>query len=278
MFSPLPLVSLRDMLKVYAGPYVSLGIVLREVQLVGRNKNEAEVLKEEDRKKLRRSLHRAHESCMQLGMVVSAGVIEQRLTDYSKRGSSKKPITYRRVSYAFEHLEETIQVEVRSRWLLVVPQELASYYDDGPAPFGEQVATKFPSAGYDIREASKCLALGRETAAVFHLMRVLEKGLGALAADVGVPFEFENWKNIIDQIGSKITALDNTLPRGQAKSERLQFLSTAATNFQFFKEAWRNHVSHGRSVYNAEEAVGILQHVRLFMRTLAARIGEPNTP
>jgi hypothetical protein len=41
-------------------------------------------------------------------------------------------------------------------------------------PVGEQVEIKFMSAIQDIEEAGKCLAMGRGTATVFHLMRVVE--------------------------------------------------------------------------------------------------------
>jgi hypothetical protein len=50
---------------------------------------------------------------------------------------------------------------------------------DNALLFGPKVAAAFPSqeATYEIQETGSCLALGRNTAAVFHLMRVLEKGL-----------------------------------------------------------------------------------------------------
>ena len=43
-----------------------------------------------------------------------------------------------------------------------------------------EVNDKFPSAAFDIDEAGKCLAIGRSTAAVFHLMRALETAIRAV--------------------------------------------------------------------------------------------------
>ena len=47
--------------------------------------------------------------------------------------------------------------------------------------------------------AGKCLALNRETAGVFHLMRVLQIGLYALADDLHVQNLRENWQNAIEK-------------------------------------------------------------------------------
>src|SRR5580704_15527436 len=51
-------------------------------------------------------------------------------------------------------------------------------------PFGEDILKKFDPARDDIEEAGKCLAYGRGTGCVFHLMRVMEVGLRALAASL----------------------------------------------------------------------------------------------
>jgi hypothetical protein len=47
-------------------------------------------------------------------------------------------------------------------------------YEVTKPPFGDKVEKLFPSVGYDIGEASKCLAFGRGTASVFHSIRCLE--------------------------------------------------------------------------------------------------------
>jgi len=59
------------------------------------------------------------------------------------------------------------------------------------------VISAFPSSRADIAHAVDCYASEHETACVFHLMRVLEHGLRALAEDVGKTFDVQNWQNII---------------------------------------------------------------------------------
>jgi hypothetical protein len=105
-------------------------------------------------------------------------------------------------------------------------------------------------------------------------MRVLEHGLRALAKDVGKSFDVQNWQNIIDQIESEIRNIGKSLPSGMAKNERLQFLSEAAKEFAYFKDGWRNYVSHNRGTYDEHQARSVMEHVRSFMTTLSSRLSE----
>jgi HEPN domain-containing protein len=132
-------------------------------------------------------------------------------------------------------------------------------------PFGEIVNNTFPEATDDIRAAARCLALSEANASVFHSMRVLEHGLRAFAYEVGLQnVELENWKNIIDQIESKIREQEK-LPRSPDKSERLRHFGAAAIQFRYFKDAWRNHSMHSRAWYDDDTAKSIFGHVRQFM-------------
>lgn len=140
--------------------------------------------------------------------------------------------------------------------------------------FGPEVAEAFPSdeSLYEIREAGSCFALGRYTASVFHLMRVLEKGLKALADDLqvafSIPFEYENWQNIIEQIEAKIRELEKQA-KGQKKTDALKTYSEIARQFRYFKDAWRNGVAHSREVYDEHGAASIFAHVKEFMQDIS---------
>lgn len=105
---------------------------------------------------------------------------------------------------------------------------------------------------------------------VFHAMRILEHGLCALAVCVSpsISPELENWRYIIDQIEKEIRKQEQ-LPKSVTKTKELQFLSQAASHFWYYKDAWRNHVSHSRASYDAEEATQIVGHVRDFMQHLS---------
>jgi hypothetical protein len=110
---------------------------------------------------------------------------------------------------------------------------------------------------------------------VFHLMRAVEHAIHKVSQNVHVqwpkpwPLELEQWGTIIDQIEKQIKALEN-LPKGQHKTEVLQAYSQAATTFNYFKDAWRNHVSHSRVNYKPEDAKRIYDNVENFMRDAIA--------
>jgi hypothetical protein len=92
-------------------------------------------------------------------------------------------------------------------------------------------------------------------------MLVLERGLNALAARVGVTYQRINWQPIIDQIGIKL----KSLPRGAD----LDFYREVNAQFGFLKDAYRNHSEHARDdPYDMEKALSILNHVRAFMQAL----------
>jgi hypothetical protein len=182
-------------------------------------------------------------------------------------------LTYQELSHRLEAIAFLFQTQTdKHRFFRLTPEESRMF--DGVDLFGAEVTKAFPSSEttYEITEAGKCLALGRHTATVFHLMRVLEKGLKALAAKLNIqfsiPFDYQNWQNIIEQIESEIKKLDQQ-KAGQFKTDTLKSYSELAKQFRYFKDAWRNTVSHSRESYGPEQALSIYRHVREFMVDLA---------
>ena len=169
-------------------------------------------------------------------------------------------------------LNINLMVELGAAWFLMIPDGRREQYEQLSPAFGDQVAAKWPDASRDIAAASRCYALDEWTASAFHLMRALEHGLRALAADVGLGPEamaHENWKNIIDQIEAKIRVMEG-LQKSPEKIARLKVLSGLAAQFRYFKDAWRNHVSHAHETYDEREAANIWGHVKTFMEQMAA--------
>jgi len=171
-------------------------------------------------------------------------------------------------------IRESIIGELASYKFYAISPSLAYLTENEPL-FGGVVADKFPDASKDIAASGRCLALDEWTACVFHCMRALEQGLRALAAYVGVDMsialELENWKNVIDRIEKEIRKLED-LPRGNLKTEKIRVCSEAASQFRYFKDAWRNHVAHSRESYDSRNALAVWEHTRDFMRTLAENI------
>jgi hypothetical protein len=92
-------------------------------------------------------------------------------------------------------------------------------------------------------------------------MLVLERGLRALAAKVGVPYARDAWQRIIDGIGKEL----NSLPKGKARD----FYLEVTAQFGFLKVAYRNHSEHAHDdPYDMPKAFSIFTHTGDFMREL----------
>ena len=157
--------------------------------------------------------------------------------------------------YAYPHTKSIVLSEWHNEWKGVIDQ--------------------FQDTIEDIFSGIDLWALGHNTASVFHMMRVLEVGLGWIALEVGIVFETQNWQNIIEQVESKIRETYRQ-KNSQQKQEKLAFLSKAAKEFFYFKDGWRNYVSHNRGSYDENQAKSVLDHVRSFMTILAVEKAKAN--
>lgn len=135
----------------------------------------------------------------------------------------------------------------------------------------KDVIEYFPECELDIRAGVDLWALHHNTASVFQFMRVLEGGLKRLARHLNIDFNIQNWQNIIDQIESEVRKRQKNLPRGKEKNKELQFLAEAAKEFSYFKDGWRNYVSHNKVTYDTYTGRSVMEHVRQFMITLSHR-------
>jgi len=184
-----------------------------------------------------------------------------------------------------DEIQRTVRREMRTVLFMYIPSASAEYYDsfgrkkrlerNEEAPlFGNEVETKFASSTYDVAEAGNCLAASRYTACVFHLMRVLEIGLAALAKVFGVSADHRNWHPIIDQVESKIREMGGDPNRSANWKDDQEFYSQAASHFMILKDAWRNYTAHTRGKYTEEEALMTFRNTRGFMQKLATKLSE----
>lgn len=174
-----------------------------------------------------------------------------------------QPISYHDFASEIRALREAFEGEIKFEYFYHYPKQKALLVMRVQGDWKETLKA-FPSTKKDIEDAVDCYACGHDTACGFHLMRVLEYGLRALAADVQKIYDKQNWHNIIDEISAAIEAERKTLPKGSARDERLTFLSVAAKEFFYFKDGWRNHTCHNRYVYDEQLAKSAIDHVCAF--------------
>lgn len=184
-------------------------------------------------------------------------------------GKLKRNIRYGDLDYGLRAINDAVHDGLKFQLVYRYPTARAVILKRWKSDWGDVIGV-FPEAVEDVRAATDLWALGHYTASVFHTMRLLEYGLCALARDLGVNHANQNWQNIIEQIEAVIKQQQRTLARGESRNKRLQFLSEAAKEFMYFKDGWRNYVSHNKKPYTEAEARSVLEHGRQFMLSLVS--------
>lgn len=204
--------------------------------------------------------YRTH--CSQLGLVMTARQLE-RIID---RCGDNEKLTQKQMSEMVAELGNRMMDECEHMHFLCLTENEKQWFEPDEPHFGKEVEAKLQSISEDIAEGAKCLALGRSTACVFHLMRVMETATQKLGDTLGVTFVTEkNWQNILDETNKAIRALDH-------KDTRTKALAEVSSHLYGVKVAWRNEVMHPKQTYTAEEATAIFTNVRTFIRELVSVI------
>ncbi len=183
---------------------------------------------------------------------------------------------YDAMTTLFKELQGNIQHHLTRDLFLCIQKPKIDYLSRPREIFGEEVFKSFPSASYDLLESSRCFALDRWTASVFHLMRSLEAGLSVLGQRFGVSLAHTNWAPAIEQIESRIRDMykDPLWKAMPDYKEQQEFYAQAASHFGILKDAWRNYTAHARGKYDEREAADIITSVRAFLQKLAPRLHE----
>jgi hypothetical protein len=187
-------------------------------------------------------------------------------------------ITHGQLAIELKPLLEALEDDLRKLHLYLYPQHKFIPLLQMPGVWAPAFAA-FPSAKDEAEEGIDCYGLEHNTACVFHMMRVVEHGLRALARERGVsfpnrPVEWATWQQMLDQIESSGRKAARALPAGPQRDAALGFYSGAAGQIHAFKDKYRNMVMHVRRRYGEVEALQSINQVRDFMNGLSVKIGE----
>lgn len=193
----------------------------------------------------------------------------QRLKDKILAGG----ITHQEMFQLSESIHSRLQDELGSTYFLSLSKsEAAEYNSDG---FGDEVHAKFPSIVFELDEASKCMALGRYTAAVFHWMRSVEAALRAvrlcLGATAPLAAQGRNWGNILKELRDMRTGAPPRWPEND-------YFSGIYASIEAVMHAWRNSTMHIENKYTREEAESIRDCVKALLQRIASRMDEQGMP
>jgi hypothetical protein len=181
-----------------------------------------------------------------------------------------------RLRAGIEQTLHTLPAELSYRKVLLLPVDQLAYLNVAK-PFGDEVSAKFPRATLDIAEASNCIAYDRPTAAVFHLMRVVEIAVKAtgLCLQANQP-NSPNWGAWLTEIKTRNSELRQAGGWGE-----FAYFQDIYNRLDAIKDAVRNTGMHAERSFSRQEARDGFSAVRSFMQRVAERMdenGEPKAP
>jgi hypothetical protein len=153
---------------------------------------------------------------------------------------------------------------------------------DNPRKGWKEIIEHFPDTVTDIEEASKCFALSRYAAAIFHSVQVVEVGLIELGKLIGVADPLSGWTATTNRLQSIIKKGHEA--RTPFERQHFSFFEQMHGTIEGLKNAWRNKISHAQAKlilltadFSPDVAEEILFATRAFMRRLAEGL-PPKSP
>lgn len=211
-----------------------------------------------------------------LGAKITAMAVQE-----AEKSFSSPYTTWHNVKSRLDEIDNTLRRELSYATVLVLEPKEQAYFAAKEPLFGPDFESKFRTAGsFELDEASKCLALGRSTAAVFHLMRLMEIGIGATAKCLGIPDPIKpaqrNWGAILKSIKDAVDA------KWPSPADRMcgdgNLFEGIFASLDAVKNPWRNATMHIENKYTEDEAEHIFIAVKGFMKKLASRVDEDGSP
>jgi hypothetical protein len=176
-------------------------------------------------------------------------------------------ITLGKLEPVIDKLVHTIKCELESRLLFITRTAHGKYYGAKDTFLGKEVMDKFSyllGLREDAEEAGNCFAVGRYTACVFHLGRVVELCLQDFGVKTGISLKdviHMQWQEIINKIRSK---LNEVWPKHK-DSNRLPYENMLG-HLETVKNAWRSPTVHAKMTYTDEQAEDVINGVKAFVR------------
>jgi len=218
------------------------------------------------------ALNLLESNCEELGLVSAVARVREL------RGKTQNHVSHvlpqagtQEIMSDLLELERSISHELEAHKFFYVAPVKVAYYES-QRPFGEKVGDRFPLAQTDIEEGAKCLALGRDTACAFHMMRVCEHGLKAVASTLGISKQ-RDWGRYIQEINGVIH--HKPLLKGVKWPRDTAFYEDVTGDIEAIKLAWRNPGIHIEREYRADESVQVFAAVKVFMDRLASKLPGP---
>ncbi len=225
------------------------------------------------------------------GMSRCAARLEEQLgrATVSEAGALFSPIDTQRLKHHIQDVCNRGPDDFADPTVLVVPPSKRDLYQSDEPEFGQQfgkdVARKFKTRGkQEVGEAANCLALGRDTACVFHLMRAVEVAIEALRLCLGLPAptkgQHKAWGAILGRFQEEIDKRneDRAWPRQWSSLEDKRFFEQVQMALISIKDGCRDDTMHVERSYNERQAQHMFALTKGFMERVASRLDEDGQP
>lgn len=207
------------------------------------------------------------------GCAVAAASVQNLIDSWSKAKFADHPnfggeqaalwerLDTGRIASQADEARLLIYRELESKLLLSINTAHAAKFAPLEPPFGQAVDQRFPAASDDIEESGKCLALGRYTASVFHIMRAAEAAAAVVSTALGGAIEKDGepltFGGLFNEVSNKIDAM----PRGPEKDAWLRLKGFMSA----LNRGTRTKVAHPGTFYTEEKAEALFGAAKSFM-------------
>ncbi|MBI4965917.1 MAG: hypothetical protein HY913_21745 [Desulfomonile tiedjei] len=192
----------------------------------------------------------------------------QRLANYLKDNPAAQA---ERVECDIRELIKRFNDELNDRLFMMLLSSSAQYYELPGTILGKQITEWWPELIEDATEAGNCFALGRYTACVFHLMRIVERYVQKMGDDLGLPEKItreKEWGYILNNMRGPIK---KRYPN-EKNDMRVRYEAVIAS-LDTVRITWRNRTMHPKATYTKEEAEKIIRAVQTFTEDFSVLSG-----
>lgn len=185
--------------------------------------------------------------------------------------------TYRRCHEEWHALRGQIEEEVGRRHIFYIGKNRAAPLLSMSTEW-ETVLSAFAPVRTDIESGIRCFAFEQYTASVFHMMRVAEYGLRIVAKERKLrlskdrPIDVAQWSDLTNRLKIEVEKVSNWPARKKEKVAALAFYTGIHADVVFFKDRYRNLVSHSLVTFHEREADSVIRRVREFMTGVSLRL------
>jgi len=166
----------------------------------------------------------------------------------------------------FRDLIGSVRRELATEFIYVTDRQYSRFVEPDEEIKGV-LDRRYDRSIFDFREAGKCLAFGRPTACVLHLMRALEAPLADFASELDITVgEKDTWGSILDKCRIELRVRDEGKSRKWASASERRFFHDAAASLRHIQIALRDPSFHAiKEKYTPEEARLEYENIRKFL-------------